>query len=203
MPARGDRPAADTLARAQLGLAASARVIRDTAAVAGPQIAAAAASLAGRLRSGGRVLASGNGGSAAHARHFAAELAGRLHAERSGLPAMALGANASDLTAIANDYGFERAFARLVEDHGRPGDVAVAFSTSGSSKNVLAAVDEARERGLAGIGLTGSGKLAPAVDVAVVVPSDVTPRIQEAHTAVCHVLCECVDSSQFAIGATA
>ena len=151
------------------------------------------------LRGGSKLLAFGNGGSAADAQHLAAELAGRFERERPALPALALTANTSDLTAIGNDYGFEQVFARLVEAHGRPGDVAIAISTSGNSENVLRGVDAARARGLRSIGLTGKGggKLAARVDVAVVVPSDVTARIQEAHATIVHVLCELVELALF------
>jgi D-sedoheptulose 7-phosphate isomerase len=107
---------------------------------------------AGAFRAGGRLLAFGNGGSAADAQHLAAELAGRYLRERPGLPALALTANSSDVTAIGNDYGYDRVFARLVQAHGRAGDVAVAISTSGNSPNVIAAVEEARDRGLRTIG---------------------------------------------------
>jgi len=119
--------------------------------------------------------------------------------ERPALPAIALTANTSDLTAIGNDYGYDHVFARLVEAHGRPGDVAVAISTSGNSPNVLEAVAVARQRGIATIGLTGrgGGKLATCVDVPIVVPSDRTPRIQESHIAMIHVLCELVDDALF------
>ena len=151
------------------------------------------------LASGGTLYFCGNGGSAADAQHLASELAGRFDSERPALPAMALATNGSDLTAIGNDYGFERIFARLVQAHGRLGDVAVAISTSGNSQNVIAGAVEARKQGMSTIALTGKGggELAPLVDVAVIVPSDVTARIQESHIAVCHVLCELVESELF------
>ncbi len=151
------------------------------------------------FRADRKLLAFGNGGSASDAQHLCAELAGRYVRERPGLPAIALTANSSDLTAIGNDYGFDRVFARLVEAHGRPGDVAFAISTSGNSPNVLEAARVARERGLATIGLIGKGggKLAGRVDVPIVVASDRTPRIQETHIAIIHVLCELVDESLF------
>lgn len=192
-------PPKAALERVRASLEESARVKRATREVCERDIARAAELLAGALSAGGRVLAFGNGGSASDAQHFAAELAGRFDRERPALPALALTANTSDLTAIGNDYGFEHTFARLVQAHGRAGDVVVAITTSGSSPNVLAAVDEARKRGLASIGLTGKGggKLAPHVDVAVVVPSDITQRIQEAHIAVCHAWCEWIDEVLF------
>jgi D-sedoheptulose 7-phosphate isomerase len=178
---------------------ASALVKRETERACGDAIALAGELLLETLRGGSQVLAFGNGGSASDAQHFAAELAGRFDGERPALPAIALGANSSDLTAIGNDYGFERVFARLIEAHGRPGDLAVGISTSGNSPNVLEAVSEARARGLRSVGLVGKGggKLAGMVDVPIVVPSDVTARIQEAHITVLHVLCELVDAALF------
>jgi D-sedoheptulose 7-phosphate isomerase len=173
----------------------SARVKREAAgALAGP-VAAAAARIAGCYRRGGRTLLFGNGGSAADAQHIAAEWTGRLTRERPGLPSIALTANTSDLTAIGNDYGFDRIFARLVEAHGRAGDVAIAISTSGNSPNVLAGVEEARARGLETIGLLGrgGGKLRDRVDLAIVVPSDDTQRIQESHITAAHAMAELVD----------
>jgi len=165
-------------------------------------VARAAERLTDCFRGGGKLLAFGNGGSAADAQHLCAELAGRYERERPALPALALTANTSDLTAIGNDYGFERVFARLVEAHGAAGDAAVALSTSGNSPNVLAGVEVARERGLLTIGLAGrgGGKLAGRVDVPIVVPSDRTARIQECHIAIVHVLCELLDEALFPSG---
>jgi D-sedoheptulose 7-phosphate isomerase len=196
-PVAADDPAgAERVARVRAGLTASAATKRATAEACAPAIARAGERLIATFRSGGRLLAFGNGGSAADAQHLAAELAGRFERERPGLPALALTANSSDLTAIGNDYGFDEVFARLVRAHGRPGDLAVAISTSGNSPNVLAGVAAARAGGLASIGLAGrgGGKLAAAVDLAIVVPSDVTARIQEAHICVIHLLCELVDA---------
>jgi D-sedoheptulose 7-phosphate isomerase len=187
------------LARVRASFEESARVKLETLAVSGVRIAEAADLLVEAFRRGGKVLAFGNGGSAADAQHLAAELAGRFERERPGLPALALTANSSDVTAIGNDYGFEQIFARLVQAHGRPGDVAVAISTSGNSANVNTAVQEARERGLRSVGLVGKGGggLAGLVDVAIVVSSDSTPRVQECHVAVIHALCELVDAALF------
>jgi D-sedoheptulose 7-phosphate isomerase len=155
----------------------------------------AAEALADALRGGGKVLAFGNGGSAADATHLAAELVGRFLLERDGLPALSLSDNASALTAISNDFGYERVFARQVEALGRPGDVAVGISTSGRSPNVLAGLAAAREGGLATVALTGGdgGEMRQAAGVCIVVPSGDTPRIQEAHTLVAHLLCELVE----------
>jgi len=180
-------------------LAESARITAATGAEAADAIERAAARLIEVFRAGGKLLAFGNGGSAADAQHLASELAGRFHRERPALPALALTTNSSDLTAIGNDYGFERIFPRLIEAHGRPGDAAVAFSTSGNSANVLAGVEAARAAGLTTIALTGSGggKLAEAADVAIVVPACAIARIQEAHIAVCHALCELIDAALY------
>jgi len=195
------RPAPSSAARERVraSLEESARVKRETAAACLAAIVDAGERLVEVLRGGGRVLALGNGGSASDAQHFAAELAGRFSAERPALPALALSANTSDLTAIGNDYGFEHVFARLVQAHGRAGDAVVAISTSGNSPNVLSAVAEARTRGLVTLALCGrgGGKLAGLVDAAVVVPSDETQRIQEAHIAVCHAWCELIDAALF------
>jgi D-sedoheptulose 7-phosphate isomerase len=188
-----------TLAKIRARLAESARVTAATADEASDAVGEAAARIVEAYRAGGKLLAFGNGGSAADAQHLASELTGRFDVERPGLSALALTANSSDLTAVGNDYGFEQIFSRLIQAHGRDGDVAVAISTSGNSPNVLAGVATARERGLATIALTGrgGGKLAGLVDVAVIVPANDTARIQEAHIAVCHVLCELVEDALF------
>jgi D-sedoheptulose 7-phosphate isomerase len=155
-------------------------------------VAEAARLLAGSLRAGGKVLLCGNGGSAADAQHLAAELVGTLTVDRirPSIPAIALTTDTSVLTAVANDFGIERMFARQVESLGAPGDALVAISTSGSSPNVLAAVEEARARGLSVVALTGAtgGKLATMADVAIRVPSDVTAHVQTAHLAIEHAL---------------
>jgi D-sedoheptulose 7-phosphate isomerase len=155
-------------------------------------VAEAARLLAGSLRAGGKVLLCGNGGSAADAQHLATELVGTLTLDRirPSIPAIALTTDTSVLTAVANDFGIERMFARQVESLGAPGDALVAISTSGTSPNVLAAVEEARARGLSVVALTGAtgGKLAPMADVAIRVPSDVTAHVQTAHLAIEHAL---------------
>jgi D-sedoheptulose 7-phosphate isomerase len=144
---------------------------------------------------GNKILICGNGGSAADAQHIAAEFVGRYEKERIALPAIALTTDTSALTAISNDYGFERVFARQVEALGNEGDVLIGISTSGNSPNVIAAVMKAREKGCKTIGLSGSKgkKLASLCDASVLVPSERTARIQEAHIAIGHIWCEVVD----------
>jgi D-sedoheptulose 7-phosphate isomerase len=158
-------------------------------------VLAAAGALVAALRGGRAVLVCGNGGSAADAQHFAAELVGRFERERRAWPALALTTDTSVLTAIGNDYGFERVFARQVEAYGRAGDVLIGISTSGGSPDVLAAVETARARGLVTIGLTGrdGGALGGRVDVHLNVPSPSTARVQEAHATLLHVLCDLVE----------
>lgn len=157
-----------------------------------PAIQQAAGELGRTFEAGGRVYACGNGGSAADAQHFAAELTGRFQADRPGFPAIALTTDTSALTSIGNDYGFERVFARQVESLGRAGDTLLALSTSGHSPNVAAAVSAAAERGMTTIGLLGrdGGPLADTVDLPLVVGVGATARIQEAHIVILHLLCE-------------
>lgn len=148
------------------------------------------------LGAGGKVLVFGNGGSASQAQHFAAELTGRFEAERQAWPALALTADQATVTAIANDYGYERVFARQVEALGRPGDLVVAISTSGTSANVVAGIEAARAAGCTTAALTGEGggTLADLVDLLVTVPSGRTARIQEIHTICLHAWCEAVEA---------
>ncbi|MCX5797173.1 MAG: SIS domain-containing protein [Elusimicrobia bacterium] len=164
-----------------------------------PEIAAAAGLLLAAYRKGRKVLIFGNGGSAADAQHFAAELVGRFARERRALPALALTVNTSDLTAIGNDYGYDQVFARQVEAHARPGDVAVAITTSGNSANVLKAAAAARRRKLAVIGLTGAGggRLKDLCDVCVRAPSTDTARVQEVHAVVIHAWCAAIETGLF------
>jgi D-sedoheptulose 7-phosphate isomerase len=151
--------------------------------------------IAESLRGGGKVLAFGNGGSAADAQHLAAELVGRFLRERAAWPALALSTDTSVLTAVGNDLGYENVFRRQVDAHGRPGDVAIGISTSGRSPNVLAALRLARERGLVTVGLTGNGggEMRERVDHLIDVPHRETARIQEVHAMVIHVLCQVVE----------
>ncbi len=156
----------------------------------------AADAMSAAFRRGGRVFAFGNGGSAADAQHFAAELVGRFIRERRGLPAIALTTDTSILTSVSNDYSYERVFARQLEALGHPGDVAVGISTSGSSRNVLAAFSVARERGLTTIGLTGGdgGPMGASADIHLNVPVRATARAQEVHRTILHVICELVEA---------
>ena len=149
------------------------------------------------LTSGGKMLLFGNGGSAADAQHLAAELTGRYLRERAPLAAIALTTDTSALTAIANDYGFERVFERQLRALGRAGDVALGISTSGNSPNVIAALEAARELGLSTVGLSGrgGGRMMALCDICFVVPSDETPIIQQAHITLGHLICDLVEQS--------
>lgn len=161
---------------------------------AGAVVAVADAMLAAFGR-GAKVLIFGNGGSAADAQHFACELVGRFLRERRALPAVALTADMTAVTAIANDYGFDRVFVRQIEALGRPGDIAVGISTSGTSANVLAALQCAKSRGLKTVAFTGGGggPIGAAADLHVNVPHDVTPRIQELHRTLIHAVCDLIE----------
>ena len=161
-----------------------------------------AETLIAAYRAGKKVVACGNGGSAADAQHIVAELVGRLELpRRPALAAVALTTNASVLTAIGNDFGFDQVFARQIEACVERGDVVVALSTSGNSPNVLVAVRRAKALGAATIGLTGAsgGALSEAVDLALLVPSDSPQRVQEAHLTVGHIVCAIVESEMFGV----
>jgi D-sedoheptulose 7-phosphate isomerase len=157
------------------------------------------------LRQGGKLLVCGNGGSAADAQHLATECMVRLQANRAPLPAVALTTDTSLLTAAGNDDGFETIFARQVAGLGRAGDVLLALSTSGNSANVVMAVEEARSRGLRTLGLLGKGggRLRSLVDIALVVPSFDTQRIQEVHITVGHILCDALERKLLQSGSAA
>jgi D-sedoheptulose 7-phosphate isomerase len=176
-------------------IAASVALKQEVLATLAPQIGVAAELLATAYRSGNKAIFFGNGGSAADAQHLAAELECRFAFDRNPLPALALHGNTSTLTAVANDYRYEQVFARLLMAHARPGDVAVAITTSGTSKNVLAAARQRAELGIKLIALTGANgaALAPYADCVIAVPSTDTPRIQEAHITIGHVLCQWVE----------
>jgi D-sedoheptulose 7-phosphate isomerase len=151
------------------------------------------------LGSGNKILFLGNGGSAADAQHLAAELSGRFLRERPSLSGWALTTNSSVMSAIGNDYSFDDVFARQIQGIGSPGDIAFAISTSGNSPNVLKAVGVARDKKLISIGLTGKsgGKLRGLADHCICIPSDQTPRIQEAHIVTGHILCELIEEELF------
>lgn len=172
------------------------RVIDEVVRNCLPQIEAAAERICQALRDGRKILLCGNGGSAADAQHIAAELVGQYERPRRGWPAIALTTDTSALTALSNDYGYDEVFARQVQALGAKGDVLIAISTSGNSANVLAAVREAQKSGCGTIALTGvgGGELAKVCDLAVVIPSDRTARVQEAHITIGHLWCEIVDA---------
>jgi D-sedoheptulose 7-phosphate isomerase len=182
------------LERIRAQVADSAGVLRLLAEEAAPAIERAGRALSECLLAGGKLLTCGN---AADAQHVATELSVRYLVDRPAIAAMALTVDSSVLTAAANDLGFERVFARQVEALGRPGDALLAISTSGNSPNVLRAAEMARERGLVTVGLTGrgGGGLKERVDHWVGVPSDHTPRIQEGHLVVEHLLCEMMEQA--------
>jgi len=160
-----------------------------------PSLTAAADTLVSAYRNGHKALFFGNGGSAADAQHLAAEFVGRYLRQRNPLPALALNANTSAVTAIANDYGYEEVFARQLEALAVRGDIAVAISTSGNSPSVVQAVLCARRLGLSSIALTGAsgGRLRGLVDVLIAVPTEETPRIQECHILLGHALCDAIE----------
>jgi len=188
-------PAADVLALVR----ETAAELQAALARLGPEHAAALAALAAAVRAawarGGRLLLCGNGGSAADAQHIAAELVGRFLRERQGYPALALTVNTSILTAVANDYGYDAVFARQVEALARPGDVLLVISTSGNSGNCVRAVEAARRAGAAVHAFLGGdgGRLLGLVDGAFVAPSFATPRVQELHIAMGHLLCRLLE----------
>jgi D-sedoheptulose 7-phosphate isomerase len=162
-------------------------------------LAEAGAALIDCYRRGNKIMTFGNGGSACDAQNFADELVGRFERNRPPLPAISLTVNSSDLTSIANDFGYEQVFSRQLEAHAKPGDMAVAISTSGNSKNVLAAVESAKRMGLYTIGLSGEsgGKLKGIVDLCVCVPSKTVARIQEAHITVIQIWCGLIEDAMF------
>lgn len=175
--------------------AESAAAMTAAGASMAARISAAAEMLTSCLKAGGRVYVFGNGGSAADAQHIACELVGRFQKERRALAVQALSTDSSVLTCLGNDYSFEQLFSRQIEAFGRAGDVAIGLSTSGNSPNVVAALSRARELGLKTIAMTGEGggKCAALADVLLAVPCRSTPRVQEVHALVYHVLCELVE----------
>ncbi|MCB9373269.1 MAG: SIS domain-containing protein [Microthrixaceae bacterium] len=199
MGAPADDAVAALVARGLRDGASLRRVLLDTE---GAAVSTAARVVVDAVAGGGTLFVFGNGGSAADAQHIASELVGRYERDRPGLRAIALTVDTSALTAIANDFGFDQVFARQLTALGRPGDVALALSTSGASPNVLEGVAAARALGITVVGLTGAGggELAARCDHAVVVPSTETARIQEVHLTIGHLLCEAVDAAVTAAG---
>jgi D-sedoheptulose 7-phosphate isomerase len=163
------------------------------------QVATVALACVAALANGKKILFAGNGGSAADAQHLAGELVSRFAYDRPGLPAFALTTDTSVLTAIGNDYGYERLFARQVEAVGAAGDVFFGISTSGNSPNVLVALEAARAKGLVTVGMTGlaGGRMPERCDYLLHVPSDATPRIQEGHIAMGHAICQAIEAKMF------
>jgi len=157
--------------------------------------------IVGAFRHGGRAYFCGNGGSAADAQHLAAEFSGRFYTDRKALPAEALHCNTSYLTAVANDYGFDVVYSRIIDGIGREGDVLIGLSTSGNSKNIIRAFEKAKEKKMVTIGLTGQsgGAMKSHTDFLVNIPSSDTPRIQESHILIGHIVCQLVEEKLFAV----
>ena len=196
------QPESRLVQRVAAHFADSAKLKSEAASVLGEPIARAGLALAQALKAGGKALACGNGGSAADAQHFAAELVNRFEAERPPLAALALTTDSSNLTSIANDYAWEQVFAKQLRALGRRGDVLLAISTSGNSANVIEALRAAHEIGVRVIALTGKGggNMAPLLareDVHICVPHQNTARIQEVHLLVLHCLCDAIDYELF------
>ncbi len=164
-----------------------------------PLVAETAARMAQAFQEGRKVLLFGNGGSAADAQHIAAEFVGRFIPDRAPLPAISLATDTSALTSLSNDYGYNAVFARQLQALGNAGDIAIGISTSGNSTSVLAALDVARSKGLFTVGFTGEtgGKMNGKADVLFCVPTPITPRIQETHILLGHILCELIDRELF------
>ncbi|MFC1940601.1 D-sedoheptulose 7-phosphate isomerase [Chloroflexota bacterium] len=173
----------------------SARVKRDIADSKVSEIERIVNLIITAYKSGGKVVLFGNGGSAADAQHIAAELVGRFKLDRRAFPAIALNTNTSILTAVANDYGYDAVFSRQIEALVTEKDIVIGISTSGESPNVIEAMKSAKSKGAKTIGLTGGngGKLAEVADLVLAVPTDSTPRIQEAHITIGHIICELVE----------
>ena len=190
----------DHMKRIRDHFAESAQLKLEAAEALAPEIARAASIMTECLFADGKILACGNGGSAADAQHFAAELVGRFERERPELPAISLTTDTSLLTAVANDYSFEQVFAKQVRALGTKGDVLLAISTSGNSPNVMAAVEAAHKREMRVIALTGKGggqigELMAPGDVNLCVPHSRTARIQEVHLLMIHCLCDAIDAT--------
>jgi D-sedoheptulose 7-phosphate isomerase len=160
--------------------------------------------IAKAFRNGNKVLFCGNGGSAADAQHLAAEFSGRFYSDRDPLPSEALHCNSSYMTAVANDYGYDVVYSRIVKGSGKPGDVLVGLSTSGNSVNIIKALEQAKELGMINVVLSGEtgGKMSAKCDYLINVPSNDTPRIQESHIMVGHIICQLVEQELFKNGTT-
>lgn len=181
------------------------KIIKDSIEVKklllGPGITGIIERIAGEIVSsfnrGGTALVFGNGGSASDAQHMVCELVGRFRKERKGLPAICLASNASNMTAISNDYSYDESFKRQIEAFGNRRNIAIAISTSGNAPNVIEAVKKAKKLKMRTIALTGKegGELSRHADISLIVPSDDTPRIQEAHILIIHILCELIENS--------
>ena len=178
-------------------IATKESVLADAALL--ERIEAATAVIIKAFRSGGKVLFCGNGGSAADAQHLAAEFSGRFYTDRDPLPSEALHCNSSFLTAVANDYGYDVVYSRMVKAMGKAGDVLVSLSTSGNSQNILKAMEMARELRMINIGFTGAsgGKMKDLSDCLINVPSTDTPRIQESHITIGHIICQLAEEQLF------
>jgi len=176
------------------------KILEDTAFL--EKIAAVIMASVDIYKNGKKILIAGNGGSAADAQHFAAELVGRYGFDRPSLPALALTTDTSNLTAIGNDYGYDQVFSRQLEGMGQEGDLFIGISTSGNSQNILNAFTSAKAKGITTVALTGrdGGKMAEVADYTLIVPSDATPRIQESHLLIEHMICDAIEKEMFGEG---
>ena len=176
------------------------KILNDEAFIA--KIAEVAQACLDVYHSNKKTMLAGNGGSAADAQHIAAELVGRYGFDRPSIPSLALTTDSSNLTAIGNDYGFERVFSRQVEGMGQEGDLFIGISTSGNSQNIINAFESAKAKGITTVALTGrdGGKMAQMADYALIVPSNATPRIQESHILIGHILCDIIEKELFGEG---
>ena len=184
-------------AQIQASIDAKQLILQDAALL--DLIVEAADTIIRAYRNGKKTMFAGNGGSAADAQHLAGELVARFYFYRPGIPSIALTTDSSVITAIGNDYGFEKLFSRQVQAMGTEGDIFIGLSTSGNSPNILSALDTCKEKGIFSIGLTGStgGKMAEKCDMCIKVPSDDTPRIQESHILIGHILCCAIEQELF------
>ena len=189
----------EIISKIQESIAVKERIIACSALL--ENIEKAADVIVSAYQNNKKVLLAGNGGSAADAQHIAAEFSGRFYFDRQPLPAEALHVNTSFLTAVANDYSYDEVYARMVKASGAEGDVFIGISTSGNSENIIRAIEIARQKGMYVIGFTGEsgGKMKTCCDCLLNVPSNDTPRIQEAHITVAHIICEFVEKRLFSV----